>query len=92
MLKVSILFLFVISCGINFIGEGVPDIGLEEIKLQEDQQYLVDFFSQRIRTSIIAFFEGDKFWLMRLKTLLFVIYSILELTFLFCFFDTPEML
>jgi len=56
--------------------EGADDIEMAEIKLNEDQQFVVDFFAARVRPSVIKYMGGDRFWWMRLKILLFTMYNI----------------
>jgi hypothetical protein len=56
--------------------EGADDIEFAETKLNEDQQFIVDFFAARVRPSVVKYIGGEKFWWMRLKILLFVMYNV----------------
>ncbi len=53
------------------------DIDQGEIKLNDDEQFLLDFFATRVRPSVVTRITDKRtFWFMRLKIFLNVLYSI----------------
>eukprot|EP00026_Physarum_polycephalum_P009363 Phypoly_transcript_09484.p1 GENE.Phypoly_transcript_09484~~Phypoly_transcript_09484.p1 ORF type:complete len:417 (+),score=43.35 Phypoly_transcript_09484:112-1362(+) len=56
--------------------DGAEDFENLEIRMNDDQVYLANFFARRVRPSVIQDLDSGKIWLMRLKVLLWVIYNL----------------
>jgi len=64
--------------GVNFdISSEGDDLEKVEIRMNEDQLFLVNFFAVRVRPAIIKKLDSNQIWWMRLKVLLWVCYNII---------------